>query len=167
MTPVYIALLLGAVSAGIISRNNMRGVYWLIAFQAAFWLPVLYWDFSLPSPMLFGVICDAFIILALYKYGQEKWEEWCMGIYVLSILTTFAVLATIILQPKFDVYIFSWAKYLLNWMAILVIGSVSAFRSSGYDDIGAFANWTHFLGRERALARPHFELLGASIVSAS
>jgi len=156
MIGAYVALLVGAIAAGLVSRNK-RDTIWLLLFQAAFWLPVLYWDFhhwfGAPLPMLFGVICDALVVHALYVYGRERWEEWCMTVYVLSILTTIAILATMVFQPEFNLRFFDWAKYALNWAAIFIVGGVSAFRNFGYDNTRASANWTHFLGRERAFAR--------------
>lgn len=156
MIGAYVALLIGAIAAGLVSRNK-RDAAWLFLFQAAFWLPVGYWDlhflFGAPLPMLFGVICDSIVILALYKYGRERWEEWCMGIYVLSIMTTIAILAIMVITPEFNLRIFDWSKYILNWAAIFTIGGVAAFRNFGYDNIRAFHNWTHFLGRKRSFAR--------------
>lgn len=154
MTPAYLALLVGALSASIISRENLRGIFWVIAAQLAFWLSILYWDFNLPLPMLVAAVFDATIVYYLYKYGKERWEEWLMCVFLLSILTNFAAQAFVLIDANFNIYIYSWALYVLNWLAILGIGMISGFKRRDYArDFVAFSNWSTIFGRERIMAR--------------
>lgn len=154
MTGAYIALLVGALSASFISRDNLRGILWLVMAQVSFWLSLLYWDFSLPLPMLFAAICDSIVVYTIYVYGKEKWEEWLMLLFVGFILTNFAGQATVILNENFDIHIYSWILYVINWVALLIIGTASGFKEAGYGrDFVPFADWTTFLGHERTMAR--------------
>lgn len=152
--PAYIALLIGALSASLVSRSNLRGIFWLVLGQVAFWLPMLYWDFVLPLPMLFCSICDTLVVYSIYNFGKEKWESWIMFIYVASILTSFSAQGMVILNENFEIHIYSWVLYVLNWAAIFVVGTASGFKKAGYGtDFFAFANWTTIFGRERAVAK--------------
>lgn len=158
MTPAYIALLIGALSASWVSRENLRGILWIVASQIAFWLPVLYWDFSLPLPMLFVAICDATIVYALYKYGEERWEEWLMIIYLFSILTSFSAQAITLMDQTFNIYAYSWSLYILNWLAVFLVGTTSGLRRVDRDRSSlAFANWSFVFGRSRTMARKEEE----------
>lgn len=154
MTGAYIALLIGALSASFVLRDNLRGILWLGLGQLVFWTNILYWDLSLPLPMLFVAICDASIVYAIYVYGKEKWEEWVMLIFVGSILTSFAAQAMVIINEGFNIYSYSWALYILNWIAVIIVGTMSGFKKAGYGrDFVPLADWSTFLGRERIVER--------------
>lgn len=153
MTAAYVALLVGALSASIISRENLRGILWLIMAQLSFWISVLYWDLNLPLPMLFAAICDSIVVYTIYMYGREKWEEWLMLVFVGFILTNFAGQAMVILNENFNIYIYSWLLYIINWIALLIIGTASGFKEAGYGrDFVPFSDWTTFLGYKRTMA---------------
>lgn len=154
MTGAYIALLVGAVSASLISRNNLRGMLWIAASQLAFWISVLYWDLALSLPLLFAAICDSIIVLLIYKYGKYTWEKWLMVMFSACILTNFLTQGFIIFNESFNIYISSWTLYLLNWSMIIFIGSISGLaKLNNVTSYIAFSNWSTFLGRKRIMER--------------
>lgn len=152
MTAAYIALLLGAVSASWISRINLRGIVWLCLSQLVFWASVLYWDLLLPLPFLIAATLDSLIVYYIFKFGKEKWEEWLMLIFTGSILVNFSAQAATILNPDFNIHLYSWILYLMNWAAIFLIGTISGLKDVSYDRNSiAFADWTSFLGFTRIM----------------
>lgn len=154
MTAAYIALLIGALSASLISRINLRGILLLFGSQLAFWISLLYWDLSLPLPFLFAAICDSLLVYSIFKYGREKWEEWFMLIFVGSILVNFVGQASTILNENFNIYIYSWSLYVMNWISIILIGTISGLKGATNDrNYLAFADWSSFLGVKRTMVK--------------
>lgn len=150
MTAVYIALLVGAVSASLISRENLRGIFWIVASQACFWLSLLYWDLSGPVPFLVAATFDAIVVGLIYKYGKYMWEKWLMFLFTACILSNFAAQAFQIMIPSFNIYIHSWTLYAINWGMILYLGSISGLaRVEDVRNYLAFANWSTLFGRKR------------------
>jgi hypothetical protein len=152
MTAAYIALLIGALSASWVSRINLRGILWLLASQVAFWLSVLYWDLFLPLPFLIAAIFDSLIVYYIFKYGEEKWEEWLMLIFTGSILINFVGQALTAIDINFNIYAYSWSLYIINWIAIILIGTISGLKDLNYDRTSIpFSNWSSFLGVTRLM----------------
>lgn len=148
----YVALLFAAMAASWVSRINLRGILWIALMQVVFWLGVLYWDFALPLPFMIAAVADSLIVYALFKYGKEKWEEWLMFIFISSILANFAGQFFSISFENFNIYAYSWTLYVLNWAAIILIGTISGMMEGKYDrDYIAFNNWSTVFGVPRSV----------------
>lgn len=152
MTAAYIALLLGAVSASWISRINLRGIFWLFISQIIFWLSVLYFDLLIPLPFLVVATLDAIAVGLIFKYGKEKWEEWIMLIFTSSIFVGFAAQLLNVFNISFNIYMYSWIMYVLNWSIIFIVGTISGLKVLNYDRNSlALSNWSSFLGYARIM----------------
>lgn len=153
MTPLYVALWLAAIVTIFTSRDFLRGVVWIIAIQISGMVSLLAWDFNLPMPFLFASICDALVLLAVFKFGECKWEEKLMFILVLFLFThVFFTLANVF-SIEYDIHVYSWAIYLLNWAAIILIGTASGFKGYGRDYFRMFDRWDHIFGFQRTIKK--------------
>jgi hypothetical protein len=148
---IYLAIA-GAVV--LLSLNNPRGVGWVAAFTAAFFLSGWYWRSPGLSPELVAGLCDAAIVALVVVMGRYVWEMWAGLIAMACMLVNIVYLVNNVsgagVVPH-DIY--SVALELLNLTALLTIGGVSAFQQKGSTGGIAFHPWVSFLGVARPFGR--------------
>lgn len=161
MTAVDIAIFAGVLVSAFISKDNKRGLLWLALMTFSYLLSSTYWRSGFPHSEVVAGLCDVFICFSVYYLGRERWELWLWRLFQVSLLTNILYLAN---------GVFSWGMVsheaysivleLLNWLAIISIGTISAMMSKGFTNGRAFDPWVSVFGFVRpvyAKARIHKE----------
>lgn len=148
---IYLAIA-GAVV--LLSLNNPRGVGWVSALTIAYFVSGWYWRSSGNSPELVAGLADAAIAVMVLIMARYIWEMWiglvalaCMFVNIIYLVNNLSGAGVV----PHDVY--SIALELLNLIALLTIGGVSAFQQKGSTSGIAFHPWVSFLGVARPFGR--------------
>lgn len=140
------AIILGiALAAAVVSVNHMRGLLWIAAVCASFYLSGLYWDSGLPEPALVGGMCDAIVCLSLFFLASKIWEFWLWGIMLASVFVNCMLLAV---DGEYLLFLSICLEVLTAAALFLVLG-ISGFVRRGKTNVVAFHSWRHILGFAR------------------
>lgn len=138
----------------LLSINNPRGVGWVAAFTAAYFISGWYWRSPGLSPELVAGLCDAAIAALVLVMGRYIWEMWvglvamaCMFVNIIYLVNNLSGAGVV----PHDVYAITLE--LLNLVALLTIGGVSAYHHKGSTSGRAFSPWVTFLGVARPFGR--------------
>lgn len=155
MSVFQTAMLVVMLAVGAISISHPRGLLWLAAVGADYFISSAYWRAGLGSPELASGLCDGLVCLSIILFGQRIWEMRICVLIAASLLVNFLYLAQGLAHldavPQ-DIY--SSFLEVLTVTALLSIGGVSAFRRGGYTDGRAFHPWRHIFGFVRPFAIP-------------
>lgn len=151
MTVIDTIYLLMAGAVALLSLRNWRGVLWVAAFTASYFASGIYWRIGGGAPELVAGLYDAGIVILIVILARQLWELWvgiaaflCLAVNILYLVNNLSGAGLV----SHEVY--SIALELLNLIALLTIGGVSAFVQKGATDGRAFHPWVPFL----AIARP-------------
>jgi len=119
------SLLVGAIATAIFSMRSPRGLAWIAAFMASFFISGAYWDAGWPLPALFGIACDVAVWSLIYQWGNYRWEVGrfgLLGVILAMIVVNLSWLVIKALGWPSSHELFAAALEGLNWLALLVIG---------------------------------------------
>lgn len=142
------------LSAGALSLRHKNALLWLGCITADYTVSLVYWRSGLPYPELVTGLCDAGVCLAIFFYGQLRWELWIWRLFQMSLLVNMIYLSSNITRAGLlDFEVYSTCLELINAAAITTIGGISAWHAAGQTDGRAFAPWVSVLGFVRPLYR--------------
>ncbi len=154
MTVIDTIYLLIAGAVALLSIRNPRGVIWVAAFTAAYFASGIYWRMRGGSPELVAGLYDALIVTLIVIFWRQLWELWvgvaallCLAVNILYLINNLSGAGLV----NHEVY--SITLELLNLIALLTIGGVSAFVQKGSTDGRAFYPRVSFLGAARSFGR--------------
>lgn len=132
------SLLVGAFAAGLLSWREPRGIAWITAVMASFFVSGAYWDAGLPHAPLFDVGCDVAVFFLVYFMARYRWEVWLVRTIQAMVLTNIAWIVLTASGSDPDHYMFAATLELLNWIALFIIGGGAAaqYAQSGGKDVG-------------------------------
>lgn len=152
---IYLA---AAAAVAIVSYANLRGLAWLLALVAGYFVSGFYWRTGAPNGELVAGLCDAAVCGAIFVLGRYRWELWLWLLSQFSLLVNILYLVSNLSGARaIDHEVYSIALETLNALAFLLIGGVSAFQKTGMTDGIAFRPWVSILG----FARPAYGSLAA------
>jgi hypothetical protein len=137
---IYLAV---AAAVIVLSVRNWRGVMWVAALTASYFVSGLWWRSGAAGGEMVTFLCDAAVFLLIYLVGRKWWEVGLLGIQLLMVITSALYMATGHIVGH---EIYSITLELLNAIALLLIGGTSAFIIAGSTDGLAFHNARHIIG---------------------
>lgn len=145
-------LVVGAVI--LVSLGNRRGIFWVTALAASYFLSGAYWRSGGGHGELVAGLTDGTVILLIVLFGVYIWELW-VGLILLTAMATNIIylISTLTGAGFLDHAIYSVVLELLNALALIMIGGVSAFMQKGSTDGVAFNPWLHIFGLSRPFVR--------------
>ncbi len=154
MTVIDTIYLCIAVAVVMLSVANPRGILWVTAFAVAYFASGFYWRSHGHLPEMVAGLYDTAIVVLVLLFARQLWELWvgvaaflCLGVNIIYLANNLADAGLI----SHEVY--SITLELLNLIALLTIGGVSAFVQRGSTDGIAFHPWVSFLGFARSTHR--------------
>lgn len=142
------------LAAAAVSARNGRGLLWLGAILANYWVSTLYWRSAGGAPELATGLCDAALCLAIFFLGKSIWEMRVWALYMVSLAINFVYLASNLTGVGIiDHEIYSIIEEVLNWLAICNIAFTSALLIEGFSDARALRPWNHIFGLVRPFHR--------------
>lgn len=154
---IYEALMLLAASAVFalaLASMNWRGALWIAAIVVDLYASTLWWTNDLPFGDVATAACDFTLCVLIYFLARYIWELWLFLLFQLSVLVSIVDLASGIAAPGWlghDTY--STALELINYLAFIVVGSVSGFAIANRFNALAFRPWRRVLPFSGALRR--------------
>lgn len=141
---IYLAV---ALAVGILSVRNPRGLLWLAAITASYFISGFYWRTGMTNAELVTGLCDAAVIVAMVFLARYRWELWLWAIQLGAVAVSFLFLAHNFARGTFISHeTYSIALELLNALALITIGSASAHILAGKTDGRTFHPWVHIFG---------------------
>ncbi len=122
-----LALLIGAVIAGILVWTDRRSVLWIIAGATSFVVSTAYQRSGMPGWPVATALCDATLCLLIYIGGRFQWELVLWRVWQTSVLIS--ILYDYGLIPSRYAYV--TALEVANWAALLVISGAAIARQIG------------------------------------
>lgn len=154
MDPFELALLIGAVVAAIICRNDKRALAWIALGSLNFAITTTYARYASPAfpASVFAGICDGWTAILIIVCRRHLWERRLAVVFMAMLLVSF--LRTVGLADRFAYVI---ALEVLNWVALLVVIHPRIMRLA--DEYMARTNWRGGLARSvhRGAARAYRE----------
>jgi len=154
MTVIDTIYLLIAGAVVLLSITNRRGILWVAAFAVAYFASGIYWRLGGGVPELVAGLYDAAIVVLVLVLARQLWELWvgaaaflCLAVNFIYLINNLSGISII----NHEVY--SIALELLNLIALLTIGGVSAFVQKGSTDGIAFHPRVSFLAVARSSDR--------------
>lgn len=120
------SLLMGAFVTAALSWREPRGIAWITALMASFFVSGAYWDEGLPHAALFGVGCDVAVFFLVYFLARFRWEIWLLRTIQAMVLTNIAWMVMTASGGAPSHYMFAATLEALNWTALFIIGSGAA-----------------------------------------
>ena len=160
MNGYQIALLFGAAITMLISLNLERAALWIILGIADFAASTAYARYGLPYPPFFTMMCDALLCLAVFFLATRQWEKWLYHIFQGSVLVSLCYLVVRIVSggaagATAQHYWYITGLEILNWVALLLIGSTAIIQRVGEHGGGLDRNWDHSVfGADSAFRSP-------------
>ena len=135
-SPYEFSLIVAAMATVLVSLRNPRGVAWVLLITADLIATTAYWK----SGQFYGEVItggfDIGVAFSIYALGLFRWEMWLCRLYLTSFLVSLLYLGLHGLSISFiDQDTYSSGLELINWMAFLSIGGVSAFQLFGTKDV--------------------------------
>lgn len=142
MSDADVALLIGLLVALVVSYRSNRAWGWLLAAAASYTSSTIYWRSGLPGAPLVGGLCDAAVCLAIYFYGQFKWEMWLWRLFQLSVAVNLVYLAGMAgMIASLSHNDFAAILEAINWIALIFIGGTAIFQMTGAPNAFAGRPW--------------------------
>lgn len=142
LTEVDISLLVGAVVVALISFNNRRGILWIGVAALSYINATIAWRLELPGAEAITGFGDAGVCLTVYFFGRYRWELWIWRLFQTSVAISMLYLAGnlgVFLSIPHEIY--SILMEAINWLLLLLIGSISVLQRVGAADVRALRPW--------------------------
>lgn len=128
MSVWQLALLIGAISAGMLVRDDRRSLIWIIAGAASFIISTAYQRSGLPGWPVATALCDAALCLLIYVGGRFQWELVLWKVWQTSVLISILYVYNWIPSR----YVYVTALEVANWCALIVISGAAISRQVGH-----------------------------------
>ena len=151
LTDVDFSLLVGALLVVLIA-THWRSRLWVGVAALSYINATIAWRAGLPYAEAITGLGDAGVCLAVYFAGRYRWEMWIWRLFQTSVAISMLFLAGnigVFLSIPHEVY--SILMEAINWLLLLLIGSMSIAQRIGAANVGARRPWNRVRGFALAL----------------